>query len=557
MKRSIVVAFLLSLLAARSHAEPRIRPDIVPAIPAACSTPSNWVAATACLDAIVATHPNIFPGAVMGYQVDGGPERVYAKGPGFANDTVVSLASVSKPLFNVGLVKLVQDHYASPACTPMTANCVFPQKFETPLLTALTKLDQLRGTDVVTRWFTRVTFDDPAGLQRTWKSQIRIKHILQMTSGFPPIAFTGYTFCPGGVCPAAHPYDVTCNPDQPGPCRLALLYNQYLNRRGGSTVIPNVCRPRPGSGPRLFDFDAYYGGRVDAPYKLSRKFERRYSFEPGLLNECVFQENATGAAWVDSRTIPEAEVGKFYLGMPLLSAPGTEYHYSQPNFYVAALLIESLSGRRFNDYLKAQIFTPLGMTDTSFVVLPGSTQYQRLADIRRVPVTTPARALPDIAAPVQLETIYGADKNWDEPRAGWKNHWPEGGAYSTAKDLLSFLRFTRTGKAPDGRVLLNAESLRLVTREVGPVGPRTYAFRSPGPGLIAGNGYFGTLMRRDMNRCTNVTILPQIASESPEGAEHHVRLYDYQYEDVLHLRAALVKMIEGIPAACPPTPPAP
>jgi CubicO group peptidase (beta-lactamase class C family) len=441
-------------------------------------------------------------------------------------------------------MKLVQDHYASPACTPMTANCVFPQKFETPLLTALTRLDALRGTDVVTRWYNRTDFDD-AALQRTWKSQIRIKHIAQMTSGFPAMAFTGYVFCPGGVCPPVMEHDVTCNPDQPGACRQAYLFNQYLTRRG--PAIPNGCRPRPASGPRLFDFDTYYDGHVDAPSKLMREFERRYSYEPFLFGECVLQENSLGSRWADGRTVSESDVAKFYLGMPLISAPGTQYFYAQPNLYIAALLIESLSGQRFDDYIDAQLLTPLNMTDTSFVIHPGTPQYQRLVDIKRTP-TTPARTLPDLASPVQLDTIYGADKNWDEPRDGWLNRCPEGCAYSTAGDLLRFLNFVRTGKAPNGQVLLNAESLALVTSAPG---ERTYAFRSE-EGVLIANGYFGTLMRRDQNRCTNVVVLPQIVTEN---AAFDVQLPDFQYTDMLDLRNALVAMIEGIPASCSPASP--
>lgn len=548
MKRSISVALLSLLLAVASYGEtgihPPTGPDVIPAIPAACNTPSTWAAAAACLDAIVLTHPTIFPGAVMGRQADNGSQQVYAKGAGFAHNSVVSLASVSKPLIQVGLIKLVQDHYASPACTPMTANCVFPQKFETTLLTALTRLDALRGTDVVTRWFHRTAFDD-AAQQLAWKDQIKIKHIALLTSGFPPMSFTGYVFCPGGVCPTdITENDVTCNPDQPGPCRQAYLFNQYLARRG--PAIPNGCRPRPASGPRLFNFDTYYHGNVEAPYKLMREFERRYSNEPGLFGECALREDAFGAAWEDSRTMPESEVAKFYLGMPLLSQPGTKYYYGQANFYVTAYLIQALSGQRFDDYVDAKIFTPLGMADTSFRVFPGTTQYQRLVDIKRI-TTNRARTLPDLASPVQLDTIFGDDKNWDEPRDGWTNRWPEGGAYATASDLLRFLNFVRTGKTPTGAVILNAESLALVTTPTDAVSPRTYAFNGVADGVIGGNGYFGTMMRRNENTCTNITVLPQIVAENPDL---DVQQFDYQYGDVLHLRSALIKMLEGIPGAC-------
>jgi CubicO group peptidase (beta-lactamase class C family) len=465
---------------------------------------------------------------------------------------VVSLASVSKAFTNSALVKLVQDHYASPACTPMTTNCVFPQKFQTPLLTALTRVDALRGTTVVRDWFTPVKFDDPAGTQAAWRKQITIQHIAQMTSGLPPLLFSGYVFCTGtdpATCGDTTPDDVTCNLNDPDPakakiCRQAKLYNQYLTRVG--TAIPNGCKPRPASGPRLFDFDTYYHGNVEAPYKLMREFERRYVGSPGLTGECVFQVNQFGSSWEDGRTVPEAEVAKFYLGVPLLDQPGTVYHYAQQNLYIAALLIQSLSGQRFDDYLDAKFFTPLNMTDTSFKVYPGTTQYQRLVDIKRI-LTTRARTLPDLASPVQLDTIFGTDKNWDEPRDGWTNRWSEGGGHSTATDLLRFLDFIRTGKAPNGQVLLNAESLQLITSGSGPVSPRTYAFNTAGPGVIGVNGYFGTMMRRNLNTCKNITVLPQIVVEN---SELDVQQSDIQYGDVMHLRGALIRMLEGIPSAC-------
>jgi CubicO group peptidase (beta-lactamase class C family) len=556
MKRSIVVSLLSLLLAAVSYGQIGIHPnpgtDIQPAIPAACTTPSTWAAAAVCLDAIVNTQSHIFPGAVIAYQQDGQPAKIYAKGTGFTTSSVVSLASVSKPMTYAALVKLVQDHYASPACTPMTASCVFPQKFQTPLLTALTRLDTLRGTTVVDDWFNRIAFDDPSGTQAAWKQQITIQHLAQMTSGFPPMTFTGQVYCTGSVCPETMQHDVTCNLNDPDPaaaakCRQARLYNQYLARRG--PAIPNGCRPRPASGPRVFDFGTYYNGQVDASYRLIRQFERRWSYQPFLTGECMLLESSQGSSWVDSRTMRESDVAKFFLGMPLLSQPGTQYDYSQPNVYVTALLIESLSGQRFDEYLDAKFFTPLNMTDTSFVIYPGSTQHQRLVDIKRIP-TTPARTLPDTASPVRLNMSHGVDKNWDELRGGWENRAPEGGASSTAGDLLRFLNFVRTGKTPNGQVILNAESLALITAERDSTpGVRNYAFRNSEPGVLSANGYFATLMRRNKTQCTNLAVLPQIITENPEL---DVQLADCQYGDVTGLRQALVHMIEGIPATCAP-----
>ena len=565
MKQKIVVAVLILLLALPSYSDPPlggtagVRPKACPDVvlteadlPNACKTPGTYAAAAACADALAVKFPSIFPGVVLGYKRDRQAMNVSAHGQGLGPSSVVSLASVSKPLPNVGLVKLVQDHYNSPACTPMTANCVFPDKFDTTLREALSVIDRIRGTDTLPRWFDRIDYAD-ASKQRTWKDAITIRHIVQMTAGFPPIAFTGYRFCPNGVCTEeVDTYDWTCDPNDPEQdlCRLAFLYNQYLTRRG--PALPNACKPRPASGTRVFNFENYYNGQVDATYRMIREFERRYSFEPGLLGECVLVEGPTGGSWIDGRAVRESDIGKFFLGMPLISAPGTEYHYSQPGFYVTAYLIESVSGQRFDTYIRNQLLTPLGMIDTSFHVAPGSSQHSRLADLKRVP-SFPLRVLPDLAPPLDLANIHGTDKNWDELRRGWQNRWPEGGGFSTAADLLRFLEFARTGKTPSGQELLNAESVGWITTENEAKSSRTFGFQTAGPGILIGNGYFGTQFKRDLNRCTSATVLMQKIIDSPEGnPTYRVQLCDYQWRDMKFLRDSLMNMLDAIPSACPP-----
>ena len=53
--------------------------------------------------------------------------------------------------------------------------------------------------------------------------------------------------------------------------------------------------------------------------------------------------------------------------MPLRFHPGTHWLYSWSTD-VCARLVEVLSGQRFDDYLRATIFEPLGMVDTGFRV---------------------------------------------------------------------------------------------------------------------------------------------------------------------------------------------
>ncbi|NBE53000.1 serine hydrolase domain-containing protein, partial [Streptomyces boluensis] len=52
---------------------------------------------------------------------------------------------------------------------------------------------------------------------------------------------------------------------------------------------------------------------------------------------------------------------------PLATAPGTKYRYHNPNYFVAARLVEVVGGRPFADRLASDLFKPLGMRDTSTV----------------------------------------------------------------------------------------------------------------------------------------------------------------------------------------------
>jgi len=58
------------------------------------------------------------------------------------------------------------------------------------------------------------------------------------------------------------------------------------------------------------------------------------------------------------------------VSVPLLAAPGSAYAYSSVNYTLLAMMIEQLSGEKYDAYLSRQFFTPLGMTHTHFVQNP-------------------------------------------------------------------------------------------------------------------------------------------------------------------------------------------
>src|SRR5271156_4350850 len=69
--------------------------------------------------------------------------------------------------------------------------------------------------------------------------------------------------------------------------------------------------------------------------------------------------------------------------VPLRYQPGERWMYSLSTD-VCGYLVEAISGKRFDKYLKETIFDPLGMTDTSFV-LPREKLDRFAANYRRTP----------------------------------------------------------------------------------------------------------------------------------------------------------------------------
>ncbi|MBC7631299.1 serine hydrolase [Aeromicrobium sp.] len=96
--------------------------------------------------------------------------------------------------------------------------------------------------------------------------------------------------------------------------------------------------------------------------------------------------------------------------------PETSWDYSNPNYWLAARLVEVVSGEAFSDYLARHIFTPLGMRRTSHYDVPGQ-------------------------APAVAEShsyVFGHPLHLDDPDsfAGGA-----GGVVTTANDLGRWLRF--------------------------------------------------------------------------------------------------------------------
>ena len=133
--------------------------------------------------------------------------------------------------------------------------------------------------------------------------------------------------------------------------------------------------------------------------------------------------------------------------VPLLYHPGERWMYSYATD-VCGALVERISGQRFDQFLRQEIFEPLGMKDTAFFVPP------------------------DKAARLCANYARGADKSlqlFDAPETSSYLSEPQffsggGGLVSTTTDYLRFCEMLRRGGELDGARILGPRTLSLMHR---------------------------------------------------------------------------------------------
>ena len=145
------------------------------------------------------------------------------------------------------------------------------------------------------------------------------------------------------------------------------------------------------------------------------------------------------AQWVD-------EVAR----SPLQFEPGSQWRYGNAGMNTLGRIVEVVSGQSFDYFLQNRIFTPLGMTETTF--FPTATQLTRLAKSYR----KPADGGPLQEVPISL--ING------ELSSTRRTLFPGGGLFSTAGDMLRFYQMLLDGGVAGERRLLSTTSIASMTR---------------------------------------------------------------------------------------------
>ncbi len=109
---------------------------------------------------------------------------------------------------------------------------------------------------------------------------------------------------------------------------------------------------------------------------------------------------------------------------PATFAPGTSWSYSNTNYIVLGLVVEAVTGEPLGQVLQERIFTPLGLTSTSFPLA-----ISLAPDFVHGYIKVPGTPLIDISP--------GLDPTWG---------WAAGAIVSNARDVTAFYRGLFTGK---------------------------------------------------------------------------------------------------------------
>ena len=183
--------------------------------------------------------------------------------------------------------------------------------------------------------------------------------------------------------------------------------------------------------------------------------QQLFTHTTGLSYGFLPQFDPVDAAYAKADVLAAKDLDDFVLRvgkLPLKFQPGAQYHYSIASD-IAGLIVQRLSGMRFDEYLKENIFLPLNMKNTFFAV-PSDKQERLLPNYFFDP--SAGKLINVVDAPPPFK-----------PRAGISGHDFKkvtmfsggGGLVSTAMDYARFAEMMRNGGSLNGKRILSPKTV--------------------------------------------------------------------------------------------------
>jgi hypothetical protein len=138
-----------------------------------------------------------------------------------------------------------------------------------------------------------------------------------------------------------------------------------------------------------------------------------------------------------ARPQPESIIQRFGI---IASPPGDRYEYSNLGYSVLATIVERLSGKRFDEFMRREVFEPLGLRSTAVLADPPEADTVALRYIKDEEVS-----------PFYDYHLRGASA-----------------VYSSVHDLLRFGMFHLTNRLADQRQIISRETIEKMQESVDP-----------------------------------------------------------------------------------------
>ena len=179
---------------------------------------------------------------------------------------------------------------------------------------------------------------------------------------------------------------------------------------------------------------------------------------------------------VDWKDVTPAEQIERLAKVPLAHQPGTTFEYGL-SIDVLGRIVEAISGMTLGQFLQQRMFTPLGMTDSAFIV--------------------PQDKLGRLAQPFATDAATNTPINLLDVTVPQKNDAGGAGGVGTASDYARFVQMLLNGGELDGVRLLSPTTVRYMTTDH--LGPDVKF--SGATTLPAGTGFgLGFAVRKETGR---------------------------------------------------------
>ena len=203
----------------------------------------------------------------------------------------------------------------------------------------------------------------------------------------------------------------------------------------------------------------------------------------------------------------------FFKSEPLLSDPGTKFHYSTQGYTVVGCVIEGASGAKYVDFIRQNVFAPAGMehtqVDNRFTIIPYRTRFYQ-------------------------KTESGEVQNADFLDSSYKI--PGGGWLSSAEDMAHFEVAILSDK------LIKRSTRDLMWTPLKPTGEAPNGYALGWGNATEGSIHYVSHSGGQQGTSTNFII-------APEQGAGVVVLVNMEGADSGELAKEILKILVGVPVA--------